>query len=82
MFLCIFTDLSQSMLETVIPKSEGSHVMVVHGTHQGLLGEVLRRDKSRCSAAIQLLRDRDQVVTLDFDDICEYMGDVTQEDDY
>lgn len=46
------------------------------------LGQVLERDKKRCEALVQLLSDRDKVLQLDYDTICEYAGDIDEEFDY
>ncbi len=45
-------------------------------------GEVLERDKTACKATIQLLSDRNSVVRLDYDIICEYLGDISTDYDY
>lgn len=39
------------------------------------LAVLLKRDTSNCSAVIQLLLDKN-VITADYDDICEHVGDV------
>lgn len=46
------------------------------------LAEMMKRDKSSCKAVVQLLRDRDEVVKLDYDSMCEYVGDINAEFDY
>ncbi len=69
-------DVCPEQLETVIPKKEGSVVMVLRGRWRGRLGEMVKRDKAKCLAVVQMLPDRDEVARLDFDDICEYIGDV------
>lgn len=46
------------------------------------VGEILNKDKSSCTASVQLLRDRDTLLKLDYDVICEYMGDIQAEFDY
>lgn len=33
-------------------------------------------------AAVQLLQDRDSVVNIDFDHICEFVGDIHEQFDY
>ncbi len=65
-------------LETVIPKKEGAVVMVLYGKFKGRLAEVLGRDKAKCVAAVQILPDREEAAKLDFDDICEFAGDVPE----
>ena len=39
------------------------------------VGEMVERDQKRCRAVVQLLPDRD-LVTLDYDDMCEFTGSV------
>lgn len=39
------------------------------------LAVLLKRDTSKCSAVIQLLLDKN-VITADYDDICEHVGGV------
>lgn len=46
------------------------------------LAQVMKRDKSRYVASLQLLRDRDEVIKLDFDSICEYSGNIDDEYDF
>ena len=41
------------------------------------LAALLERDTSKYSGVIQLLLDK-SVVTVDYDDICEHMGDVNE----
>ncbi|XP_064631963.1 G-patch domain and KOW motifs-containing protein-like [Lineus longissimus] len=74
--------LSQSMLETVIPKSIPSFIVIVTGKYYGQLAEIINKDKLDCVATVQLLSDRDQALKLDFDSICEYVGDMDAEMDY
>ncbi|XP_041038570.1 G-patch domain and KOW motifs-containing protein, partial [Carcharodon carcharias] len=66
--------IRQSMLETVIPKRDSEHVLVVLGRHKGQVGRVLRRDKDHCQAVIQLQRGDEQVLQIDYDSICQYVG--------
>lgn len=75
----VIDDVSQSMLETVIPKTEGGCVMVVAGEEKGQVGKILKRDSSKCVALIELLQERN-TVKLSYDDISEYMGDVSHND--
>ncbi|XP_060606505.1 G-patch domain and KOW motifs-containing protein-like [Ruditapes philippinarum] len=78
----ILEDVSQSMLETMVPKSDSSYISIVSGKHKGQLGHVLERDKKKCQALVQLLSDRDKVLQLDYDCICEYVGDIDEEFDF
>lgn len=68
--------IRQDQLETVIPRDLTSTMMIVKGSHRSQLAEILDRDKERCKAVIQFIPDRDQVLTLDYDSICEYVGPV------
>ncbi|XP_056001685.1 G-patch domain and KOW motifs-containing protein-like [Ostrea edulis] len=78
----LYLGLSQSQLETVIPKSDGAFVLIVSGKHRGQLGEVMERNRKMSSAAVQLLQDRDCVVNIDFDHICEFVGNIHEQFDY
>lgn len=73
-------DVKPSMLETVIPRSEPPYVMIVRGKYKGQLGVILKKDKANCVATVQLLADREKVTKLEYDSICEYLGDVSQFD--
>ncbi|XP_031571804.1 G-patch domain and KOW motifs-containing protein-like [Actinia tenebrosa] len=68
----------QSMLETVVPKSENAYVRIVRGSNKGQLGTILQRDSSKCKAVVQFLLDKN-VVTLDYDDISEHLGDIRED---
>ena len=70
----ILENIPSSYLETVIP-SENGIVMVLLGKYKGQLGEILMRDKHKARANIQLINDK-EVVRLDFDQLCEFMGDI------
>ncbi|XP_063792632.1 G-patch domain and KOW motifs-containing protein [Pseudophryne corroboree] len=68
-------DIKQDMLETLIPKAEGDHVMVVLGEHRGQVGKILYRDKQKNKALVQLQGEQDIAVNLSYDVICHYMGE-------
>ncbi|XP_049436837.1 G-patch domain and KOW motifs-containing protein [Epinephelus fuscoguttatus] len=70
----LLDDVSQDMLETIVPKSEYDSVMVVLGEHRGQVGRILQRDKNKCRAMVQLDRHEEKVFTLDYDTICHYVG--------
>ncbi|XP_071118672.1 G-patch domain and KOW motifs-containing protein-like [Haliotis cracherodii] len=78
----VLEGLSQSSLETVIPKHDHAHALIVSGKYRGQIGEVVKRSKEKCEALLQLLSDRDIVLKLGYDDICEYVGDIEQQFDY
>ena len=66
-------------LETLIPKGDNGVVMVVRGGSTGQLGRVVARDKTRYMATVQLIHNED-VLSLDYDDVCEYVGLVPDEE--
>jgi len=72
-------DVRPDKLETLIPKREGGLVMVVRGERRGELGRLIARDVSRYLATVQLVQSED-VLKLDYDSVCEYLGSVPDED--
>ena len=70
----ILEDVPSSYLETVIP-SENGIVMIVLGKYKGQLGEILFRDKHKARAEVQLLNEK-EMIRLDFDQLCEFIGDI------
>ncbi|KAM4018985.1 G-patch domain and KOW motifs-containing protein [Anomaloglossus baeobatrachus] len=70
----ILEDIKQEMLETVIPKEEGDHVMVVLGKHRGEVGKILHRERQKSRALVQLEGENDDTVTFSYDVICHYTG--------
>ncbi|XP_051280964.1 G-patch domain and KOW motifs-containing protein [Dicentrarchus labrax] len=72
----LLDDVKQTMLETIVPKSEYDSVMVVLGEHRGQVGRILQRDKNKCRAMVQLDRFEEKVFTLEYDCICHYVGAV------
>jgi len=77
----ILDEIDQKSLETVIPRTDPAYVMIISGKKTGQLGEILQKDKAKCIASVQLLKDR-SIVRLSYDDICEYVGDIMAEEDY
>jgi G patch domain/KOW motif-containing protein len=73
----ILEDVSNWRCETIIPKAEYSIVMIVRGQNRGQLAEILSRDKRSSQATLQILPDKEDIVKLDYDDICEYVGDTS-----
>ena len=51
--------------------------MIVRGSNCGQLGEIVSRDKRSSRATVQILPDKEYVVKLDYDDICEFVGDTS-----
>jgi G patch domain/KOW motif-containing protein len=78
----VLDGLNGEQLETVIPKQENAYVMLCSGKHKGQLGKIVKRNKDACQALVQLLADRDRLVDVSFDDICEYVGNIDDEFDY
>ena len=70
----LLDNVPSSYVETVIPRENGI-VMILFGKHRGELGEILTRDKHKARAEIQLL-DGKEVVRLDYDNLCEFMGEI------
>jgi len=62
-------------LETLIPKKDGGRVMVVRGDRKSEIGQVIARDKVKYKATVQLFQSED-VLSLDYDSVCEYIGEV------
>ncbi|KAJ8046817.1 G-patch domain and KOW motifs-containing protein [Holothuria leucospilota] len=77
----LLEDISENMLETLIPRTEPGYIMVVQGKYTGQVGTILNKDKRKCEADVQMLRDRDQIVKLSYDSICEYVGDIQMAED-
>ena len=73
----LLDSVSIAMLETVIPRTDPAYVMIVSGKRKGLVGEVIERDRERYRATVQLLPDRDEIVQISYDDVCEYTGDIS-----
>jgi ribosomal protein S4E len=73
----ILDNVPNSGVETLIPKSDDSVVMIVRGSNRGQIGEILSRDKRSGRATVQILPDKEDILKLDYDDICEYAGDVS-----
>lgn len=76
----VLEGVREDMLETLVPKVEGNRVMVVLGPLSGRVGRLLRRDKERSQAVVQLRREN-QLVELHYDAVCEYMGPSDSDED-
>ncbi|XP_061470264.1 G-patch domain and KOW motifs-containing protein [Rhineura floridana] len=70
----ILDGIPESMLETVIPRSDSDWVMVVLGEYAGRVGHILRRDKAQSRALVQLQQDDEKLLTLEYDAVCHYVG--------
>ncbi|XP_028923845.1 G-patch domain and KOW motifs-containing protein [Ornithorhynchus anatinus] len=76
----VLEGVKEAMLETLIPKDEDNWIMVVLGQFSGRLGRILRRDRERSRALVQLQRDEEgPVLKLDYDAICHYVGHVDED---
>ncbi|CAI9740198.1 G-patch domain and KOW motifs-containing protein-like [Octopus vulgaris] len=74
----LLEEISQRMLETVIPKDSPGFVMILSGKYKGQVGEVLKKDKSKCEATLQLVGEQDTIIKMDYDSISEYVGNVSE----
>lgn len=72
----LLEDVQQRMLETVVPHKDSDVIMVVQGKHTGQVGRILRRDRQKCQALVQLQREEERLHALDYDSICHYLGAV------
>ena len=75
--------IKHSHLETVVPKSDDSYIMIVKGPHKSKIGRVVQRDKTHYTASVQLLNSEDDtagaaLVKCHYDDICQYVGDISE----
>ena len=66
-------------LESLIPRGDGGVVMVVKGEGRGQLGRVVDRNKTRYLVTVQLIHT-EEVLRLDYDSVCEFVGPVPDED--
>jgi len=66
-------DLKQEQLETVVPGTDGTPVLVLLGRNKGRMGRLLQRNTQTGLAAIQIGTDP-EIHTLSLDDISEYCG--------
>jgi hypothetical protein len=65
-------DIDESMLETAVPSSKDTPILVVAGAYKGRKGRLLDRDSSKDTARVQLLSDM-SIHTLALDDVAEYI---------
>eukprot|EP00249_Psilotum_nudum_P024715 c29273_g1_i1 orf=272-613(-) len=66
-------EVRQDQLETALPK-RGGRVVVLGGKHRGLIGKLLERDSEKEVALLHMEDDFD-VLTLNIDDVAEFIGD-------
>ncbi|CAJ0600923.1 unnamed protein product [Cylicocyclus nassatus] len=73
--------IRQSWLETVLPRMENSRVMIVRGKHKGHAATMEEKDKSRCRVVARLLSSN-EIINVDFDDVCQHQPKDDDDDDY
>lgn len=71
-------NLTQSMLETIIPREKNSMVVCVAGRYRGKRGVMIDRDRKKQLCSFQVTDSNDvdcgQIFTASFDDVCEYVN--------
>eukprot|EP00111_Clytia_hemisphaerica_P009452 TCONS_00027729-protein len=75
----LLEDIRQKDLETLIPKNKGAYVCMVAGKYKGKFGKLLDRNKRDSTADIQLTSNK-RITTLSYDDICEYVDRLPDDD--
>ena len=75
----VLDDVDPYNVESVIPRDEFSVLMIVRGSEfKGKLCELLKKDSKRELVAVRLLPDKEEVLKLGYDDVCEMTGDITE----
>ncbi|KAM3725875.1 G-patch domain and KOW motifs-containing protein [Dirofilaria immitis] len=67
-----YFQISEHWLQTVIPKMRGKRLMIVNGPFRGNIAVLEARDKKKHMVIARLITT-DEIVTVCFDDICEYL---------
>ncbi len=67
-------NVQQDQLETVVPRREGSRVLILAGPSRGQKATLLNRNSESGAAAVRLTMDPDTILRLAFDSISEYVG--------
>lgn len=75
----ILDDVSVEYLETIIPKSKGSYILIVNGKYKGKHAKLLERRKSEGVATVQLISNK-HVTSVSFDDISEFVGELPEDE--
>uniref|UniRef100_A0A0N4YWW7 G-patch domain-containing protein n=1 Tax=Nippostrongylus brasiliensis TaxID=27835 RepID=A0A0N4YWW7_NIPBR len=73
--------ISQSALETVLPRLEKSRVIIVRGKYKGHSATMEEKDKRRCRVVARLHRSN-EIISVDFDDVCQHQPKDDDDDDY
>ncbi|EFO25594.2 KOW domain-containing protein family protein [Loa loa] len=68
-----YFQISEHWLETVIPKARGTKLMIVNGPLRGNIAVLEAKDKKKHTVIARLITT-DEIVTMYFDDVCEYLG--------
>ncbi|KAI6659980.1 hypothetical protein LOD99_14321 [Oopsacas minuta] len=68
----LLEEVSEEMLETLLPKDITLPVMIVSGEYSGQIAYIQEKDPSTCIATV-LLEDLDACVALSYDNICQIM---------
>lgn len=66
-------------LETVIPRGVGGQVRILKGPQRNRYGIVVDKDDKRYRLKVRVIGSSD-VVNVDFDDACEYRGNLEDMD--
>ena len=73
-------NVQQAQLETVIPRKEGSRVLILTGPSKGQKAWLLKRNSESGAAAVRPTMDPDCILRLAFDSISEYVGAMGEEE--
>ncbi|XP_045678433.1 G-patch domain and KOW motifs-containing protein-like [Phyllostomus hastatus] len=76
----VLEGVREDMLETLVPRVQGSRVMVVLGPQAGRVGRLLGGDRERSRAVVHLQREN-RLLELHYDAVCEYLGPRDPEED-
>ncbi|XP_059543570.1 G-patch domain and KOW motifs-containing protein-like [Myotis daubentonii] len=76
----VLEGVREDMLETLVPRVQGSRVMVVLGPQAGRVGHLLRWDREQSQAVVHLRREN-RLVELHYDAVCEYVGPRDSDED-
>lgn len=75
----LFLALDERDLETVIPRGVGGQVRILKGPQRNRYGIVVDKDDKRYRLKVRVIGSSD-VVNVDFDDACEYRGNLEDMD--
>lgn len=76
----VLEGVREDMLETLVPRVQGSRVMVVLGPQAGRVGRLLGGDREQSRAVVHLQREN-RLVELRCDAVCEYLGPPDPDED-